>query len=375
MSNLLTIHILNSIPWSNLNRDDTGTPKRLIQGGVLRGQLSSQSIKRAARSAYENVSQDISVRSGNLAEMVTERALELNPKGNKKDFLKSAKKAIGALTRNDDSSKKDDTAQSTCEQRVVPEQNDDSSKKRDSARSTWLSGEELEACAQAIAQGENPEFMEAGKTGSLAIAAFGRMFASAPGMNTESAIAVSPAVSTHQAIIETDYYNTTDDAPLQHQGAGATFLGMALYTSGCFYRTVTIDKAQLRKSWTGFDSESAHENLAAMVDALIYALPRGKKNSTAPYVMPALLLAEEQAHRIAYDFEKPIQASNEGGFVGATVDELLKQYQSARRFDPDNFAGVNAISGTCEEKDIAGFNLKYSNKSDFINKIVDWIQA
>ncbi|MBB5846389.1 CRISPR system Cascade subunit CasC [Mobiluncus mulieris] len=352
MSNLLTIHILNSIPWSNLNRDDTGTPKRLIQGGVLRGQLSSQSIKRAARSAYENVSQDISVRSGNLAEMVIERALELNPKGNKKDFLKSAKKAIGALTKNDDSSKK-----------------------RDSARSTWLSGEELEACAKAIAQGKNPEFMEAGKTGSLAIAAFGRMFASAPGMNTESAIAVSPAVSTHQAIIETDYYNTTDDAPLQHQGAGATFLGMALYTSGCFYRTVTIDKAQLRKSWTGFDSESAHENLAAMVDALIYALPRGKKNSTAPYVMPALLLAEEQAHRIAYDFEKPIQASNEGGFIGATVDELLKQYQSARRFDPDNFAGVNAISGTCEEKDIAGFNLKYSNKSDFINKIVDWIQA
>lgn len=142
MSNFLTIHQLVSIPWSNLNRDDTGTPKRLFQGGVLRGQLSSQSIKRAIRVAYENASHDISIRSGNLADLVVKRVLEIEPNFDEKTAQAIAKKVLVSLVKAGENSK----------------------------ISLWFSGEEIETCAAAIATGQLTEDKfgkKAGKTESL----------------------------------------------------------------------------------------------------------------------------------------------------------------------------------------------------------------
>ena len=42
-------HVLQPVPSSNLNRDDSGSPKTAIYGGVLRSRVSSQSWKRATR--------------------------------------------------------------------------------------------------------------------------------------------------------------------------------------------------------------------------------------------------------------------------------------------------------------------------------------
>src|SRR5437870_559803 len=46
---LLELHILQSFPVSCLNRDDVGSPKTAVFGGVNRARLSSQSLKRAIR--------------------------------------------------------------------------------------------------------------------------------------------------------------------------------------------------------------------------------------------------------------------------------------------------------------------------------------
>lgn len=35
------IHMLQSMPPGNLNRDDTGQPKKCLFGGVTRGRISS----------------------------------------------------------------------------------------------------------------------------------------------------------------------------------------------------------------------------------------------------------------------------------------------------------------------------------------------
>ena len=43
------IHMLQSMPPGNLNRDDTGQPKKCIFGGVTRGRISSQCLKRNIR--------------------------------------------------------------------------------------------------------------------------------------------------------------------------------------------------------------------------------------------------------------------------------------------------------------------------------------
>ena len=46
------IHVIQTVPPSCVNRDDTGSPKQCIYGGVRRSRVSSQSWKRAVRLAF-----------------------------------------------------------------------------------------------------------------------------------------------------------------------------------------------------------------------------------------------------------------------------------------------------------------------------------
>ncbi|HEX9228976.1 MAG TPA: type I-E CRISPR-associated protein Cas7/Cse4/CasC [Arthrobacter sp.] len=372
----LTLHIVNTIPWSNLNRDDSGTPKRAVIGGVLRGMLSSQSIKRAARTDYELRSLDQSVRSTNLAALVADRAQEINPELDAKIALRDAKKLISGLVK----SSSGDSA---------PAEGAEAAK--ESGISSWLSMEEVETAAAAVASGavtarkeptpaqlkKNEEgaevpidFVEPGLTGSLSIAAFGRMFASAPQANTAAALAVSPAMSVHKAVIETDYFSTVDDSPSAAQGKGASFLGVASYTSGVFYRTVTIDREQLKANWTGLDSATAREQLEMMVHALVYKLPSGKKNATAPYVAPLAVLAEEQSYRLAYDFETPVLPGEDGGYGTAAIKRLAEQREAALAFDGGNF-GTARIAGTVGG--LEAFKAEQTDVDGLVGSIVDWI--
>ena len=52
MTTYLEIHALQTVPPSNMNRDDAGTPKTALYGGVTRARVSSQSWKRAIRSDF-----------------------------------------------------------------------------------------------------------------------------------------------------------------------------------------------------------------------------------------------------------------------------------------------------------------------------------
>jgi len=49
----MQIHMLQSMPPGNLNRDDIGQPKKCLFGGVTRGRISSQCLKRNIRHSAE----------------------------------------------------------------------------------------------------------------------------------------------------------------------------------------------------------------------------------------------------------------------------------------------------------------------------------
>ena len=55
MSNRLfvDINIIQTVPPSCINRDDTGSPKTAIYGGVRRARVSSQSWKKAVRDEFK----------------------------------------------------------------------------------------------------------------------------------------------------------------------------------------------------------------------------------------------------------------------------------------------------------------------------------
>lgn len=350
MAKNLTLHIVTNIPYSNLNRDDAGTPKRVIQGGALRALHSSQSIKRGIRTKYEEASQDTSVRSGRLVDEVLRVIHELQPEADVDTFKKAASARIGELTKGEGGEGGAD-------------------------RSSWMSSEEITTLASSLLAGEgNSEFIGNGRTGSLAIAAFGRMFANAPLKNTEAAIAVSPGVTTHAAAIDTDYFSTVDDIRERNHESGATYLGVSRYVNGTFYRTVSIDKEQLKASWTGFILDTARENLQGFVRAIVYGLPRGKENSTAPYTMPVLVLAEEQRYRAAYSFEQPVKPDNKnGGYDDPTVRELSEQFKRARAFDPGNFGPLEVVAGVAEALDDTFEGVRHTSLDELIDAVVDWI--
>lgn len=349
MSKNITIHCVTNVPHSNLNRDDSGTPKRLMQGGALRAMHSSQSIKRGIRGKYEEASLDISVRSGKLVDEVIDMISSLNPEADAKSYQKAAAKRIGELTKG-------------------------SSSEAESDRSAWLSVEECTTLAQSLLDGdENATFIHNGKTGSLAIAAFGRMFANAQEKNTEAAIAVSPGVTTHAATIESDYFSTGDDVRERNNESGATYLGVARYVNGTFYRTISIDKDQLKKSWAGYGVEGCRENLREFIRACVYGMPRGKENSTAPYTLPSLVLVEEQRYRSAYTFEKPVKVGAEGGYEEETIKELDRQFGRARSFDPGNFGPLEIVSGTADLADEAFAGVQRASLDAMIDSVVDWV--
>ena len=49
----LDMHIIQTLPPSNINRDDTGSPKTALYGGVRRARVSSQSWKAAMTNYFK----------------------------------------------------------------------------------------------------------------------------------------------------------------------------------------------------------------------------------------------------------------------------------------------------------------------------------
>ena len=57
----LDIHAIQTLPPSNMNRDDTGSPKTAQYGGVKRSRVSSQAWKRAIRDYFNTYGEQSNV--------------------------------------------------------------------------------------------------------------------------------------------------------------------------------------------------------------------------------------------------------------------------------------------------------------------------
>ena len=78
----MDIHILQTVPPSCINRDDTGSPKTAVYGGVTRARVSSQAWKKAVRDMFKaNVigqKFEKGIRTKSLLKLVTEKIMEKN---------------------------------------------------------------------------------------------------------------------------------------------------------------------------------------------------------------------------------------------------------------------------------------------------------
>ena len=87
-------HVLQTVPPSCVNRDDTGRPKTAVYGGVNRARVSSQSWKHAVREYFKDIFTDdkLGFRTKSAANVIADYL--------KQNAQKSATRAVGSLHPN-----------------------------------------------------------------------------------------------------------------------------------------------------------------------------------------------------------------------------------------------------------------------------------
>lgn len=212
-------HVLQTVPPSCINRDDTGSPKTAVYGGVLRARVSSQAWKHAMRKDFEeNTPLDVGKRTKKAAELVKEQILALD---SELDADKLAKKALeNTGIKSDDKGTK---------------------------ALFFMSTAQAKALAVLAVEGvaDKKQYKDALKAApSMDMALFGRMVADDPSLNYDAAAQVAHSISTHAVKNEYDYFTAVDDCPAE-DNAGAGHLGTVEYNSSTLYRYATVNVLEL----------------------------------------------------------------------------------------------------------------------------------
>ena len=363
--NFLNFHILQTLPFSNLNRDDAGSPKSVIYGNTNRARLSSQALKRASRTHFEAVSAADSTSRTKFAgdhlvalarDMVASTGAEIT-EAMDASIRKASRAETRKLTNGDKADAKKDGHDESADTLV------------------WLAEAELIVLARKIATSvlddvEGPDFKGwiSSATSSLAIAGFGRMFAASPSVQTEAAIQVAHAFTTHAAVTEIDYFTAVDDLREQYTGdMGAGHLDLAEYTSGVFYRYFNIDRTQLAANWSDINEPEAKERLVSLVMSMLLSLPSGKTNATAPWTAPHLIVVQESAWPVSFAdaFEAPI-AETGSGYDAASRTRFLDYQARAVKSMPEIFGQTVAMDFAADEAATLGQLTDFS---------ADWVLA
>ena len=221
---LYDLHVVQTVPPSCINRDDTGSPKNSSIWWYYKSQsFPSQAWKRAMRQYFSQMfhEQKIGNRTKKVIEMVAE---EIRLQAT--DEVNTEKKAAEAL-KNAGIKINDKTGESDA--------------------LLFMSKGQAKALAQLIISGNTDKkaYKEAmQKEPSYDMALFGRMVASDPSLNYDAAAQVAHSISTHTIHNEYDYFTAVDDcAPEDNAGAG--HLGTVEFNSFTMYRYATVNVMEL----------------------------------------------------------------------------------------------------------------------------------
>ena len=294
----IDIHVLQTVPPSCVNRDDTGSPKTAVYGGVTRARVSSQAWKRAIRLYFGDLfdADSIGTRTKKLVGMIEDALLALDPKMSDKDARKKAEEALKAAGF---SLKGDDGKVGAL---------------------FFISKAQAKALAELAINGEKGKNVyKAALKDSPAVdmALFGRMVADDPSLNYDAAAQVAHAISTHAVQNEFDYFTAVDDrAPEDNTGAG--HIGTTEFNSATLYRYAVVNVSEL----ASLIPEEATEAVKGFIEAFCCAMPTGKQNTFANRTVPDLVyvtIRNDQPVNFAGAFEKPVHAETGGYFAASEL--------------------------------------------------------
>ena len=334
MSTYVDIHIIQSLPPSCVNRDDSGSPKSAVYGGVRRLRVSSQSWKRATRLYFNDLldAKDVGVRTKRVVEVLAERITEDAPElaG---DAAGLAEKVFAAakIKLSSPRGKKD-----------APQE---------SGYLLFLSTSQIERLAGlAIASARGGGALDAKtvkkifkEAHAVDIALFGRMVADDTDLNVDAACQVAHAISTHAAENEYDFFTAVDDdkSRSEEEDAGAGMMGTVEFSSATMYRYATVNLDMLVENLG--DGDAALRALEVFIKGFCLSMPTGKQNTFANRTLPEAVVVsvrDDQPVSLVGAFEKPIRTNEADGYLARSVGALAEH---ARAIE-DNY-GLKPLAG------------------------------
>ena len=304
----LDIHAIQSVPPSNINRDDTGSPKTAQYGGATRARVSSQCWKKAMRDYFlsHGDAGKVGVRTKDIVTYVAEKIRE-------KDAMKSVDEAM-------------EMADKVINLAGV-------STKDYKAKALFFLGnkqaEELAMAALRNVQDKNEIKMILKENPAIDVALFGRMVADEPTLNEDASCQVAHAISTHAVSGEYDYFTAIDDLSPE-DNAGAGMIGTIEYNSSTLYRYADIAVHELCRQLGS--KEAAISAVTLFIEAFIKSMPTGKVNTFANQTLPQGIIVTLRSDRpvnLVSAFEEPVQAK--GGYAKESMAELAAEYKKAAK--------------------------------------------
>lgn len=340
---LIELHLLQNFAPSNLNRDDTGSPKDCEFGGHRRARISSQCLKRAIRTAFKNEQllpeAHRAQRTKRVVEALTERlTAQGKDPGQARDVVAHLLAGVNLKLAKEDKTEyllflgaaEIAGAAQICLEHwealsaaVAPAKSAGATRGRGAAKKT---GKAAGAGDEKAAIDAFDALLNGGKAADLAL--FGRMIANLPNRNIAAACQVAHALSTNKVNMEFDYYTAIDDRK-PDDTAGADMIGTVEFNSACFYRYANLDVDQLRAN-LGDDTTLAHQTVEAFVRASVSAIPTGKQNSMAAQNQPSFVMAvvrDRGLWSLANAFVRPIRPNAEHDLVQRSVIALDGYWQ------------------------------------------------
>ncbi|NLI84360.1 MAG: type I-E CRISPR-associated protein Cas7/Cse4/CasC [Propionibacterium sp.] len=311
------LHVIQTVPPSNINRDDTGSPKTATFGGVRRARVSSQAWKRAVREQFKTEldPNQLGERTLLVVDRIAEIVKELNPglKDRAVELSKAAVKAAGIDVK----------------PQKVKLSGGETTEREQTGYLLFASRPQMRALAELIVS--NPDSIPSKKDAkkaltdgvSIDVALFGRMIADAPDLNVDACAQVAHALSVHSVESEFDYFTAVDDNK-SDENAGAGMIGTIEFNSSTLYRYASINATELARVLGS--AEAAARAVGAFTRAFITSMPTGKQNTFANRTLPDFVLLsirDDQPVNLVGAFEQPI--STTAGRVAEAAARLVKR--------------------------------------------------
>jgi CRISPR system Cascade subunit CasC len=315
---VLELHKIQSYPVSCLNRDDAGSPKTAIFGGVQRSRISSQCEKRAMREYWKSagLTQFAGIRT-KFIRADFERALAAQglDEDRAKELTQTIMETLGKI---------------------------DAKRPHKLTTLIFISPGEMDRVATAAAacqsEKEAIKAVKAAMKGALPkdatdIALYGRMFADETEFSSDACCMVSHALSTHKTATELDFFTAMDEnKPASYEdeehdeGQGAGMMDSAEFTSATFYHYCALNLDALTAKLPNNTPEEIKAIVRVFVEAFAIAMPGARRTSHNAHTRPAFVLATVQTGQpmqLVNAFEAPIRA-NGHGYEQSSIDRLIE---------------------------------------------------